>query len=47
MKFAILLVAAGLWRLWFSRGPLEMVLGVFTSTVKRWLPSEPPAPARG
>ena len=47
VQFAILLVAAGLWRLWFSRGPLEMVLGVFTSTVKRWLPSEPPAPARG
>ena len=45
-QFVILMVAASLWRLWFARGPLEMVLGVFTAMIKRWTQAGGNASAR-
>ena len=45
IQFVVLLVFANLWRVWFSKGPLEAVLGLFTGAVKNW--TQPPhTPAR-
>lgn len=44
IQFAILIVFALVWRAWFSKGPLEAILGIFTGAIKAW--SGPYRPAR-